>query len=254
MGLFDVFSKGGKYFGKAIEPKCEYCEHGNRAKDGNKVLCTKKGLVDASYHCPKFLYSPLKRIPVKQLERVGWLEGDYEEKDFAAIQKKREEEAKAADSAAKAAQPAPAPVTQAPKPAPAVSPTVTPAPKPAPAVSPTVTPVPKPTPAVSPSVTPAPKPAPAVSPSVTPAPKPAPAASPSVTPAPKPAPAASPSVTPAPKPTVAQPVSQLPRTAGRSDLASLAAMAEAAGEYNPEPASAEEAPQDNNGMNALSSM
>lgn len=91
MGLFDVFSKGGKYFGKAIEPKCEYCDYGNRSKDGNKVLCTKKGLVDAGYHCPKFLYSPLKRIPVKQLERVGWLEGDYEEKDFDEIKKQKEE-------------------------------------------------------------------------------------------------------------------------------------------------------------------
>ena len=83
MGLFDVFSKGGKYFGKAIEPKCEYCEHGKRSSDGNKVLCTKKGMVDAEFHCPKFQYSPLKRIPVKQMQRVGWLEGDYDEKEFA---------------------------------------------------------------------------------------------------------------------------------------------------------------------------
>ncbi len=81
MGLFDVFSKGGKYFGKAIEPKCEYCEHGKRSSDGDKVLCTKKGMVDAGYHCPKFTYSPLKRIPVKQMQRVGWLEGDYDEKE-----------------------------------------------------------------------------------------------------------------------------------------------------------------------------
>lgn len=204
MGLFDVFSKGGKYFGKAIEPKCEYCEHGKRASDGNKVLCTKKGMVDAGYHCTKFLYSPLKRIPVKQLERVGWLEGDYEEKDFAAIQKKKEEEAKAAAAeAAKAA--APKPAAPAPKPA---------APKPA------VT-----APPVAPS---APKPAAPVSPVTAAAPKPA-APVPPVTPA-------------APKPAVG------------GDLASLAAMAEAAGEYNPEPAPAEGAPQDNNGMNALSSM
>ncbi len=83
MGLFDVFSKGGKYFGKAIEPKCEYCEHGKRSSDGNKVLCTKKGMVDAEFHCPKFQYSPLKRIPVKQMQRVGWLEGDYDEKEFS---------------------------------------------------------------------------------------------------------------------------------------------------------------------------
>lgn len=203
MGLFDVFSKGGKYFGKAIEPKCEYCEHGKRSSDGNKVLCTKKGMVDAGYHCTKFLYSPLKRIPVKQLERVGWLDGDYEEKDFAEISKKKAEEAKAAAAkeAEKAAAKAPAP-----KP-------VTPA---APA------PAPKPATPVTPSVTPAPKPATPVTPSVTPAPKP-------VTPA-------------APKP------------AQSGDLASLAAMAEAAGEYNPEPAPAADAPQNNDGMNALSSM
>ena len=81
MGLFDVFSKGGKYFGKAIEPKCEYCESGKRAKDGDKVLCSRKGLVDAGFHCPKFQYSPLKRIPEKQMNRVGWLEGDYDEKE-----------------------------------------------------------------------------------------------------------------------------------------------------------------------------
>ena len=117
MGLFDIFSKGGKYFGKAIEPKCEYCEYGKRSSDGNKVLCTKKGMVDAGYHCPKFQYSPLKRIPVKQMQRVGWLEGDYDEKEDKA------EEAKTPDApkeekkdAAPAATPAPAttPVPAAP--------------------------------------------------------------------------------------------------------------------------------------------
>lgn len=217
MGLFDVFSKGGKYFGKAIEPKCEYCEHGKRSSDGNKVLCTKKGMVDAGYHCTKFLYSPLKRIPVKQLERVGWLDGDYEEKDFAEISKKKAEEAKAAaKEAAKAPAPAPKPVTPA---APSVAPA--PAPKPATPVTPSVTPAPAPKPVtpVTPSVTPAP------------APKPVTPAAPSAAPAPA-----------APKPTMG------------GDLASLAAMAEAAGEYNPEPAPAADAPQGNDGMNALSSM
>jgi len=112
MGLFDVFSKGGKYFGKAIEPKCEYCEHGKRSSDGNKVLCTRKGMVDAGYHCPKFLYSPLKRIPVKQLERVGLLEGDYDE---VAEKPKKAEESKPAAPAASAPKPA-APAASAPKP------------------------------------------------------------------------------------------------------------------------------------------
>lgn len=217
MGLFDVFSKGGKYFGKAIEPKCEYCEHGKRSSDGNKVLCTKKGMVDAGYHCTKFLYSPLKRIPVKQLERVGWLDGDYEEKDFAEISKKKAEEAKAAaKEAAKAPAPAPKPVTPA---APSVAPA--PAPKPVTPVTPSVTPAP------------APKPVTPVTSSVTPAPTPKP-----VTPS-------APSAAPAPA---------APKPAMGGDLASLAAMAEAAGEYNPEPAPAADAPQKNDGMNALSSM
>ena len=141
MGLFDVFSKGGKYFGKAIEPKCEYCEFGKRTKDGNKVLCTKKGMVDASFHCPKFVYSPLKRIPVKQMNMVGFLEGDYDEKSDEELAKKAEAAVKAeverhaavvaASSETKAA-PAPAPAAPAAKPAPAPAPAA-PAAKPAPA-------------------------------------------------------------------------------------------------------------------------
>ncbi|MBQ8920779.1 MAG: hypothetical protein IJ060_01280 [Oscillospiraceae bacterium] len=117
MGLFDVFSKGGKYFGKAIEPKCEYCEFGKRSSDGDKVLCTKKGMVDAGYHCPKFVYSPLKRIPVKQMQRVGWLEGDYDEKEEKEEEAKPAEPAKPAQAAAapaQAAAPAPAPKAAAP--------------------------------------------------------------------------------------------------------------------------------------------
>ena len=132
MGLFDVFSKGGKYFGKAIEPKCEYCEYGKRTTDGDKVLCTKKGMVEASFHCPKFLYSPLKRIPVKQMKMVGFLEGDYDEKDDDELAKKAAER-KAAEDAAKASAPA-APAPAAPvleKPAAPAAPATPAAPKPA---------------------------------------------------------------------------------------------------------------------------
>ena len=72
MDLFSIF-KGGKYFDKHMAPKCDYCQFGKRAKDGNKVLCEKRGLVDCNYSCNKFIYSPLKRIPVKQLNFVGSL-------------------------------------------------------------------------------------------------------------------------------------------------------------------------------------
>jgi len=76
MSLSSLFRSGGKYFNKNIEPKCDYCQFGKRAKDGNKVLCEKRGMVDASFSCNKFSYSPLKRIPVKQLKFVGSLADD----------------------------------------------------------------------------------------------------------------------------------------------------------------------------------
>lgn len=72
MDLFSMF-KGGKYFDKHIAPKCDYCQFGRRTKDGNKVLCEKRGMVDCTFSCAKFIYSPLKRIPVKQLNFVGSL-------------------------------------------------------------------------------------------------------------------------------------------------------------------------------------
>lgn len=72
MDLFSIF-KGGKYFDKHIEPKCDYCQFGRRAKDGEKVICEKRGLVERDDSCGKFIYSPLKRIPVKQLNFVGSL-------------------------------------------------------------------------------------------------------------------------------------------------------------------------------------
>lgn len=216
MGLFDVFSKGGKYFGKAIEPKCEYCEHGNRSKEGNKVLCPKKGMVDAGYHCPKFLYSPLKRIPVKQLERVGWLEGDYEEKDFEQIKRQKEEDEKKAAEEAKKAMDAEI------------------AKKAAEVVKEQAKAVSKPNP-----VPPAPAPAakPETAPPVTTAPAQAPAAPQTSVRTPDAAPAATRPTTPVPP----------------DELASLAAMAETAGQYVPE--SAEAKPEEPaNDMSTLSSI
>lgn len=76
MGLGSLLRLGGKYFDKNISPKCDYCQFGKRAKEGNKVICEKNGLVDLTYSCSRFSYSPLKRIPVKQLNFVGSLADD----------------------------------------------------------------------------------------------------------------------------------------------------------------------------------
>ena len=41
--------------------------YGTKTKEGNKILCEKQGLVDVNYSCSKYVYSPFKRVPVKQL-------------------------------------------------------------------------------------------------------------------------------------------------------------------------------------------
>lgn len=56
-------------FSKTIVPKCEYCQFGKKAKEGNKILCEKQGLVNSDYSCSKFEYSPFKRVPIKQIEK-----------------------------------------------------------------------------------------------------------------------------------------------------------------------------------------
>lgn len=98
MDLFSIF-KGGKYFDKHIEPKCDYCQFGKRAKDGNKVLCEKRGLVNCSDSCGKFIYSPLKRIPVKQLNFVGSLADEDIYIESADDRAEKEEQNKPADTA-----------------------------------------------------------------------------------------------------------------------------------------------------------
>jgi hypothetical protein len=119
MGLFSFFQGGAKYFDKKIDPKCDYCTFGKRTKDGNRVLCEKRGLVEQTFSCKAFIYSPLKRIPVKQLRFVGSIadddifiesKGDLAEKAEAENKtpngnKKTNEKAKPAAKEDKAAKP-----------------------------------------------------------------------------------------------------------------------------------------------------
>lgn len=99
MDLFSIF-KGGKYFDKHIAPKCDYCQFGRRAKDGNKVLCEKRGLVNCNDSCGKFIYSPLKRIPVKQLNFVGSLADEDIYIESAGDRAEKEEQEKPTEKAA----------------------------------------------------------------------------------------------------------------------------------------------------------
>lgn len=110
MGIMSIFKPNKRYFSKSIPPKCDYCHFGKRAKSGNKVLCEKSGLVDCTYSCGKFVYSPLKRIPVKQLKFAGSLadEDIYIESNYEKQLKEAENSAppKPAESATKTPAPA----------------------------------------------------------------------------------------------------------------------------------------------------
>ena len=49
-------------FRKNIDPACLYCTHSGPISD-DQVICTRQGVVPAEYHCRRFRYDPLRRIP-----------------------------------------------------------------------------------------------------------------------------------------------------------------------------------------------
>ena len=54
---------GKKLYGKGIVPACAYCSKGSVTADKKNILCLKKGIVSPDYHCRRFKYDPLRRIP-----------------------------------------------------------------------------------------------------------------------------------------------------------------------------------------------
>lgn len=61
-----------------IEPMCLYCRHGH-ALDEEHISCRKKGVVAVDFHCLRFRYDPLKRVPAPPV-RIG---RNYSESDFS---------------------------------------------------------------------------------------------------------------------------------------------------------------------------
>lgn len=65
-------------FGKTIDPACQYCENGKLTKDGNLVLCNKKGGMKPYASCKSFDYAPLKRIPKRMAPLPQFDKKDFE--------------------------------------------------------------------------------------------------------------------------------------------------------------------------------
>ena len=56
-----------KLFRKNMDPRCAYCEKGRRISE-EEVVCIRRGVVPAEFHCRKFRYDPLKRVPPRPAE------------------------------------------------------------------------------------------------------------------------------------------------------------------------------------------
>ena len=52
-----------KLYGKGISLACAYCAKGTESIDKKSIFCEKKGIVSANYHCRRFKYDPLRRVP-----------------------------------------------------------------------------------------------------------------------------------------------------------------------------------------------
>ena len=50
-------------FRSDIEPRCAYCARGNPLSE-DQVACRKYGVVSGGFHCRRFRYDPLRRIPL----------------------------------------------------------------------------------------------------------------------------------------------------------------------------------------------
>ncbi|GHV08024.1 hypothetical protein FACS1894217_09820 [Clostridia bacterium] len=65
-------------FRKDVDPRCAYCASG-KPMGGGEVGCTRRGIVKEYFHCKKFNYDPLRRVPPKP----PTLGKNYSENDFA---------------------------------------------------------------------------------------------------------------------------------------------------------------------------
>ena len=67
-----------RFFGKNIEPACEYCALGKLTSDGKNVLCKKKGVTALHFKCRRFRYDPLRRIPKRPVPTTA----EFTKEDF----------------------------------------------------------------------------------------------------------------------------------------------------------------------------
>ena len=63
-------------FRKDIDPRCAYCARGSRIGE-DKVACVKRGIVAPEYHCRRYEYDPLLRVPKRQPKLPSFSAEDF---------------------------------------------------------------------------------------------------------------------------------------------------------------------------------
>jgi len=71
--------KNQEYIEEEYRKACRYCEHGFLSFDQTAVLCRKKGIVQPDDVCKKYVYDPLKRVPMKTQSGTA----NYTAEDFS---------------------------------------------------------------------------------------------------------------------------------------------------------------------------
>ena len=65
-------------FGRNIEPACKYCAFAMQVvSSGKEVLCEKRGVVAAGYHCRRYEYDPLRRVPKRPMPLAEFTAEDF---------------------------------------------------------------------------------------------------------------------------------------------------------------------------------
>ena len=66
------------FFSPDIPPACEYCRYGFPSRDSERILCERMGVVPPDYHCRRFVYCALKRIPKRAPKLPSYTKEDFE--------------------------------------------------------------------------------------------------------------------------------------------------------------------------------
>ena len=67
-----------KLYGNNVRKACEVCQHGRLSADGSVMLCPYKGAAPLYHFCRKFVYDPLKRMPLRRPKQDAHKAEDFQ--------------------------------------------------------------------------------------------------------------------------------------------------------------------------------